>query len=44
MGLFFLAEGLDVFRLRATVTGGKGIPSGNMSFVKITLVGWMSGI
>jgi hypothetical protein len=38
-----LAEALDIFRLRAIATGagGRMSPSGNLSFTKITLVGWM---
>jgi hypothetical protein len=36
---FVLAEGLDVFRLRAIATGGRGLPSGNLSFGKRILVG-----
>jgi hypothetical protein len=38
-----LAEGLDTFRLMATNTGGSMISSDNLSFVKRTLVGGMSG-
>jgi hypothetical protein len=30
-----------MFRLEAIDTGGKMNPSGNLSFAKITLVGWM---
>jgi hypothetical protein len=37
-----LTEGLDVFRLGAIATGGRMIPSGNLSFGKRTLIGWMS--
>jgi hypothetical protein len=33
-----LAEGLDVFRLWAIVTGGRMIPSDNFSFAKRTSV------
>lgn len=40
---FVLAEGLDTFRLMATNTGGSMISSDNLSFVKRTLVGGMSG-
>jgi hypothetical protein len=32
-----------MFRLGAIATGGKMIPSGNLSFAKMTSVGWMSG-
>jgi hypothetical protein len=38
-----LAEGLYMFRLRAVATGWKMVPSGNLSFTKTTVVGWMSG-
>jgi hypothetical protein len=34
-----LVEGLDTFKLGAVATGGRMIPSGNMSFTKRTLVG-----
>jgi hypothetical protein len=30
----FLAEGLDMFRIGPTATGGKMIPSGNLSILK----------
>jgi hypothetical protein len=36
-----VAEGLDMFRLGAIATGGRMIPSGNLSFTKTTMVGWM---
>jgi hypothetical protein len=36
-----LAEGLDVFRLRAVPTGRRGFSSGNLSFAKIIL--WLKG-
>jgi hypothetical protein len=39
-GIVVLAEGLDVFRLGAIATGGRMIPSGNLSFVKRTV--WMN--
>jgi hypothetical protein len=42
-GVFVMAEGLDMFKLGASATGGTMIPSGNLSFMKRTLVGWMSG-
>jgi hypothetical protein len=42
MGLL-LVEVLDMFRLGATATGGRIIPSGNSSFKETTLVGLMSG-
>jgi hypothetical protein len=32
-----------MFRLGAVATGWKMNPSGNLSFKKTTLVGWMSG-
>jgi hypothetical protein len=32
-----------MFRLGAVATGEKMNPSGNLSFKKTTLVGWMSG-
>jgi hypothetical protein len=38
-GIVVLAEGLDMFRLRAIATGGKVNPTGNLSFTKTTLVG-----
>jgi hypothetical protein len=38
-----MAEGLDIFILGPIATGGRMIPSGNLSFSKRTLVGWMSG-
>jgi hypothetical protein len=41
-GLVVLTECLDVFSLRAVVTGGKANPSGNLSFTKRNLIGWMS--
>jgi hypothetical protein len=34
-----LADGLDMFRLEAIATGGRKIPSGNLSFARRTLVG-----
>jgi hypothetical protein len=34
---------LDMFTLGAIATGGDMNPSGNLSYKKITLVGWMSG-
>jgi hypothetical protein len=37
------AEGIDLFRLGAIATDGRMIQSGNLSFTKGTLVGWMSG-
>jgi hypothetical protein len=42
-GIFVLAEGLDVFRPDPIATVWRMIPSGNLSFTKRTLVGWMSG-
>jgi hypothetical protein len=42
-GIVVLAEGLDMFRLGPIAAGGRMIPSGNLSFTKINLVGWMSG-
>jgi hypothetical protein len=33
-----VAEGLDMFRLGATATGGRMIPLGNLSFAKRALV------
>jgi hypothetical protein len=41
--LFVLPEGFDIFKLGTIVTGGKKNLSGNLSFTKITLVGWMFG-
>jgi hypothetical protein len=41
--LFWLKEGLHMFRLGAIATGGKVNPSGNLFFMKRTMVGWMSG-
>jgi hypothetical protein len=38
-----LAKNLDMIRLMATVTHGRMISPGNLSFVKRPLVGWMSG-
>jgi hypothetical protein len=43
-GIAVLAEVLDVFRLRGIATGGRRLPSGNLFFAKITVVGWMSGV
>jgi hypothetical protein len=42
-GFVVLAEGLDMFRLGAIATGGNMNTSGNLSFTKRSLVGWMSG-
>jgi hypothetical protein len=42
-GIFVLAEGLDMTRPRALATGKRMISSGNLSYAKRTLVGWMSG-
>jgi hypothetical protein len=42
-GIFIVAEGLDMFKLEAIATDRRMIPSGNLSFTKRTLVGWMSG-
>jgi hypothetical protein len=42
-GFIVLAEGLDVFRLRAVDTDRFRLPSGNLFFAKRTLVGWVSG-
>jgi hypothetical protein len=39
-----LAEDLDTFGLRVVAAGGRMLPSGNLSFTKRTLVGWMSGV
>jgi hypothetical protein len=33
-----LAEGLDVFRLRAAATGERRLPSGNLSFVGVEVL------
>jgi hypothetical protein len=41
-GFVVLAEGLDMFRLGAVATGGNMNLSGNLSFTKINLVGWIS--
>jgi hypothetical protein len=41
-GFVVLAEGLDMFRIGAIVTDGNMNTSGNLSFKKISLVGWMS--
>jgi hypothetical protein len=38
-----LAEGLDMFRLRANATGGRIIPPGNSTFTKRTSVECMPG-
>jgi hypothetical protein len=38
-----LAEGPDVLILGSTATGGKMNSSGNLSFTKRTLIGWVSG-
>jgi hypothetical protein len=38
-----LAEGLDMFRLGAIAAGGNPNPSCNLSCMKRTLVGWLSG-
>jgi hypothetical protein len=37
-----VAEGLDLFRPEAIATGGRMIPSGNLSLRKRNLVGWLS--
>jgi hypothetical protein len=42
-GSVVLAEGLDMFRPRAVATGRRRLPSDTLSFVKRTLVEWMSG-
>jgi hypothetical protein len=42
-GFVALGEGLDVFILGAIATGGKMVSSANLSFMKITLLGWKSG-
>jgi hypothetical protein len=42
-GIVVLVEGLDMIRLGAVATGGRMIPSGNLSFVNRILVEWMSG-
>jgi hypothetical protein len=42
-GFVVLAEGLDVFRLRAIDTGWERNQPGNLSFTKGILVEWMSG-
>jgi hypothetical protein len=42
-GTVALAEDLDMFWLGAIDTGGRTIPTSNLSFAKRTLVGWMSG-
>jgi hypothetical protein len=41
--LVVMAEGLDVFRIRAVATGGRRFPPGNLSFGKGILIGWLSG-
>jgi hypothetical protein len=41
-GFVVLAEGLYRFTLGAVATDGKMNPSGNLSFIKRTSVGWMS--
>jgi hypothetical protein len=40
---FVLVDDLDMFRLGAIAAVGRMVPSGNLSFAKITLVGWLSG-
>jgi hypothetical protein len=42
-GFVVLAEGLYMLRLGANCTCGKMNQSGNLSFTKRALVGWMSG-
>jgi hypothetical protein len=42
-GFVVLAEDLDMFRLGATAAGGRMSPPGNLCFMKINLVGWISG-
>jgi hypothetical protein len=42
MGFAVLAEGLDMFRLRAVAAGRRGLPSCNFSLKERTLVEWMS--
>jgi hypothetical protein len=41
-GSLALDEGLDMLRLAHVAPGVKKNPSGNLSFTKRTLVGWMS--
>jgi hypothetical protein len=41
-GIDIFDKGLDTFRIEAIETGGRMIPSGNLSFTKRILVGWMS--
>jgi hypothetical protein len=42
-GIVVLAEGLVMFSVGAIASGGRMIPSGNLSFSKRTLVEWMYG-
>jgi hypothetical protein len=42
-GFVVLAEGRDIFTLGAIAVGGNMNPSGNLSFAKNTLVGWICG-
>jgi hypothetical protein len=42
-GFVVLAEGLDIFILRAVAAGEMRLPSGNLSIVNRTLVEWISG-
>jgi hypothetical protein len=37
-------EALGIIRLGAVATGGRMLPSGKLSLMKINLVGWMSGV
>jgi hypothetical protein len=40
MGFVVFAEGPDVFVLKAVATGGRRLPSGNLSFAQRT---WLDG-
>jgi hypothetical protein len=42
-GFVVLSEDFVVFILKDFVVGGGRLPSGNLSFAKRTLVGWISG-
>jgi hypothetical protein len=42
-GFVVLTEGLDMFRVGATATGGNMDPSGNLFFTERSLLRWISG-
>jgi hypothetical protein len=44
MGFVVLAEGLDMFSIRAVATGERGLPSGNLSHAKRTVLDGCLGV